>query len=116
MNRLRFKKPTEHQVMVVLEWVIIINALVAAVADIVNPGTLTGWVWALCTALAGVVGLMRLDRIKKIEELAESGRRLCMAAQELRELAMKQRNIIQAQVEEIKRLKGEQHHEDQNPQ
>lgn len=112
----KWKKPSEHQVMVALEWIIIINALVAAVVDIVNPGTLTGWMWALCTALAGVVGLMRLDRIKRLEELAESGRRLCMAAKELRELAIKQRSIIQEQDEEIKRLKGEQHHENQNPQ
>lgn len=112
----KWKKPSEHQVVVALEWIIIINALAAAVMDIVNPGTLTGWIWALCTALTGFVGLMRLDRIKDLEELAESARRLCNVAEALRELAIKQRSIMQAQEEEIKRLKGEQQHEDQDPQ
>lgn len=104
----KLKKPSGHQIMVVLEWIIIINAVVAFAADIVSPATVPGWIWALCTAMHGFVGLMRLDRIKGLEKVAESAMELCIVSEVVGKLVNEQKSIIREQAEEIIRLKGEE--------
>jgi hypothetical protein len=104
----KIKKPSEHQIGVTLNWLVIINAFSAALADVISDYVMPGWPWALVVVACCFTNLLHLDRIKDLEELAESGRRLCVATEELIQHAIKQRSIIQAQDEEIKRLKGEQ--------
>ena len=105
----KIKKPSEHQIGVTLSWLIIINAFSAALADVISDYVMPGWPWAFIVVACCFTNLLHLDRIKDLEGLAESGRRLCAASEELRQLAIKQRSIIQAQDEEIKRQKGEQY-------
>lgn len=105
----KIKKPSEHQIGVTLNWIIIINAFSAALADVISDYVMPGWPWALIVVACCFTNLLHLDRNKDLEELAESGRRLCVASEELLQLFIKQRSIIQAQDEEIKKLKGEQH-------
>lgn len=105
----KIKKPSEHQIGVTLSWLVIINAFSAALADVISDYVMPGWPWALIVVACCFTNLLHLDRIKDLEELAESGIRLCVASEKLRELCIKQRSIIQAQDEEIKKLKGEQY-------
>lgn len=109
----KIKKPSEHQIGVTLSWLIIINAFSAALADVISDYVMPGWPWALIVVACCFTNLLHLDRIKDMEGLAKSCRRLCVASEELRQQFIKQRSIIQAQEEEIKQLKGEQH-ENQN--
>lgn len=109
----KIKKPSEHQIGVTLSWLIIINAFSAALADVVSEYVMPGWPWALIVVACCFTNLLHFDRIKGMESVVESSLRLCAALEELGQLAIKQRSIIQAQKEEIKQLKGEQH-ENQN--
>jgi hypothetical protein len=90
--------------------------IIRSLLYVVYPSyTSDAWLWPMLAGYAGACAVSYLCEIREMQEgrkaIAESSERLCSAAQLLRELAIKQKSIIQAQAKEIERLKGEHHDE-----
>lgn len=88
--------------------------IIRSLLYVVYPSyTSDAWLWPMLAGYAVACAVSYLREIREMQEeqkaIAESSERLCSASQALRELALKQQSIIQAQAREIERLKGEHH-------
>lgn len=110
------KEEIVYKAVWILGAIAVAACIIRSLLYVVYPSyTSDAWLWPILDGYAGVCALSYLRKIREMQEeqkaIAESSERLCSASQLLRELALKQKSIIQAQAKEIERLKGEHHDE-----